>query len=537
LLWRACHRLVLIDGFKENKLAKWREKKKKYVIMFSMLLISMSLVVSLPSLPIANAAITPYGWNNGWGYASLIHASDAGNDQEPLDKVIYDEIDNLDKWCVDGPFLEDDYYTSEYYSARATVSTAGASNKIYQYLPTSAEARAIAHVYFTDLNIPYSSSRLEIMYLQGNSWENQVVASITKVSGTYRWTLETFVGGSLNLVQSTSIPSKDDWYEVELIRDLTTNQAQLLIDGSPVATQTRTMTQNTLVAGFGIAYQTDAGSNSVCVDDIEVYASGNPATSTANLAVIDAADDIFSMFSNTLEYGRLENYLQAGRSYSTVGNMLGGIYEDDTDYPESTFLYIGHNGWETREGVTHYGFAENGAGTPVGDVGKVWDEDVYDNIVNRRHHFVFLWVCRNGEALGGPNSPYPPYGMPYCWTHGAITNTNAYTGNDWSGYWFISFNSASPMLCQYISPSNSNQLYKHWLVFFYHYAVTVGLTINQAIDAASQASGYSSFNTFPSYNGDNGNTVWWNGADGQPPSWITSKIRVYGDGTVYLPHV
>ena len=72
---------------------------------------------------------------------------------------------------------------------------------------------------------------------------------------------------------------------------------------------------------------------------------------------------------------------------------------------------------------------------------------------------------------------------------------------------------------------------KTWLVFFYYWTLH-GYSVNQALDEASYNAGYSNFNSLPSYNGGNGNLVWWNGGGGSDmnPGWYSSTMIEYGDG-------
>lgn len=270
----------------------------------------------------------------------------------------------------------------------------------------------------------------------------------------------------------------------------------------------------------------------------------NPSVQYEDNYVQWAASDIFGQFANSTNiYGHLENYMLNNHSYTNVTNVNDGISEGASSYQYATFLYIGHNAMATIGGVQHYGFLAGGnAGDNSTTIPAVWDVDVYSDLqqVISDYHFVFLWVCNDGDELGHNNQwPNPPNGMPYTWSQGNISSTDGYVGSDTSGYSLISFENASPMLCEnitYQGGPSTNSLYKQWLVFFYYYLLN-GYNVNNALnDATISAQVGNDFSAFPVYNNGNGREVWWNGADdlGHPPGWYPSQIRVYGQGTIYL---
>jgi hypothetical protein len=123
--------------------------------------------------------------------------------------------------------------------------------------------------------------------------------------------------------------------------------------------------------------------------------------------------------------------------------------------------------------------------------------------------------------------------MPYAWAQTSL-GTNGYSSPDGSGYCFIGFKNASPFLCKPIN--GENNLYKHWLVFFYYWAAWQAgryNTIKQALDIASQNVGYYDF-TYSPLGQLGGFSVYWPGPN--PPSgWMIGWMRVRGDGNVHLP--
>src|SRR3972149_7974216 len=72
-------------------------------------------------------------------------------------------------------------------------------------------------------------------------------------------------------------------------------------------------------------------------------------------------------------YGHLWSYMQDYRSQTTVDNVLDGIYDSGVNHDESTFLYIGHMGYQWMYGSQHYGFIQNGYNLNATEVAVIWD--------------------------------------------------------------------------------------------------------------------------------------------------------------------
>ncbi|HDQ05390.1 MAG TPA: hypothetical protein ENN36_01540 [Candidatus Bathyarchaeota archaeon] len=264
-------------------------------------------------------------------------------------------------------------------------------------------------------------------------------------------------------------------------------------------------------------------------------------------------------------YGHLTNSMvwNGGDPYSTTteNGVLNGIEDVNENHEYSSFLYVGHGGRWYWWGSHHYSFFMNGKGLNIGggQVPSVSDALIYaagDVYPADNHHFVFLWTCFNGYERGSENNPpyIPPNGMPHCWTDGQIgQSTNGYASPDGSDYCFIGFHMASPRLEE---PHNgANHLYKHWLVFFYYYAVqhTSQYSVKQALDYASQAQGFDDFTETrlykkgPNYPYSGGNpayedTYFLGLPDPKNPGewlieegWYDTWIRVYGDGDYEIP--
>ncbi|MEM2912347.1 MAG: hypothetical protein QW146_07575 [Candidatus Bathyarchaeia archaeon] len=82
-------------------------------------------------------------------------------------------------------------------------------------------------------------------------------------------------------------------------------------------------------------------------------------------------------------------------------------------------------------------------------------------------------------------------------------------------------------------PYGGKNIWRYWLLFFYYYVLEEGYTIHDALDAASQMVGFAGFWDTPPYKG-------WNETNPEYPGmglpWYWCKLRVYGNGNIYLPY-
>lgn len=265
------------------------------------------------------------------------------------------------------------------------------------------------------------------------------------------------------------------------------------------------------------AYGYDTGSN---YPSSTLHACDADPTSEMEVRnVTQAFSEIYDMYSTRGIYwwdGWYWEYY--GRTYSRVTNSMEGdaedpnynniystttepdiindIYDVETihNHQYSSFLYVGHtNSQPDSNSIWRYGFFMSGKGQNVLTLPAMSDETIH-SYANANHNFVFLWVCRCAQEYGGENNP--ANGMPYCWTNGAISDNDGYSvPNENVNYCLIGFDGASPYLST--EHHGSTHTYKHWLVFFYYYALVntaLGLPINEALDAASQQQDYYNFN-------------------------------------------
>jgi hypothetical protein len=150
------------------------------------------------------------------------------------------------------------------------------------------------------------------------------------------------------------------------------------------------------------------------------------------------------------------------------------------------------------------------------------------------HQFVFLWACAQGNEVGGPLDPEDHYGhgMPWAWTKRDDLNLDGYADPDTTSYCFIGFENMSKS----ISEPTGNGRYKHFLVFFYYYALETQRSIKQALDKATEmvwgsSNGWHYFHQTELYNG------WTEYVPGpNPPGGeYDCRMRVFGNGNNHLP--
>ena len=156
-------------------------------------------------------------------------------------------------------------------------------------------------------------------------------------------------------------------------------------------------------------------------------------------------------------------------------NVLGNAVAFEQYFDHVAMFHYGHGGMN-MSALHHRDYLDNDNSTDPDD--QIWDYDVYAHTGSSKHFFVFLWVCRQGDFIGGYNATegtyYGRYGMPYCWFH----------GNPSSGDCFIGFEGASMPITQ--QSANSTVFdYELWLkgvgirLSYSHH------TVKQALDGAS----------------------------------------------------
>ena len=250
-------------------------------------------------------------------------------------------------------------------------------------------------------------------------------------------------------------------------------------------------------------------------------------------------------------YGHVEDF-QAQTSYSLVTTQ---IRHCEQNHDSAAVFYYGHMGMRGVQGLSFpdwsYGFREQAQpNDPPETVDVIWDTDIYNAWNINKHHFVFLWVCHNGNNQGA-QYPLPPHGMPFCWTRRSLS-TNGYGAPDGSGYCFMSFQNASACLSEWMGTygqQGTENIYKFWLIYFYYFALgdpldlyypQQQLSIKDSLDEASIRVGYDGWQD-PNNRLSNIYDWWeyywpgWPGYPEPPADDYWGKLRIYGDGHMFLP--
>jgi hypothetical protein len=210
-----------------------------------------------------------------------------------------------------------------------------------------------------------------------------------------------------------------------------------------------------------------------------------------------ACNDIYNLFLG--QYTNAEYYYDHVENFhaqTTWALMKSKIIHCENYHTFATVLYIGHGGALYSGGVALYYsiFEQATHNNPNNPPQAIYDYNIYYAPTAGTHRFVFLWACRQGNEAGYYRTMLGPFGMAYCWTRQPELSKDGYGDPDIPGdpdtrpYCFIGFEQASPRLSEPVKESTST-LYKHWLVFFYYYALN-GYTIKNALREAGRTAGY-----------------------------------------------
>lgn len=236
-----------------------------------------------------------------------------------------------------------------------------------------------------------------------------------------------------------------------------------------------------------------------------------------------ACNDIYSLFLG--EYTNAEYYYDHVENFhaqTTWTLMKSKITHCENYHTFATVLYIGHGGVVGG----YYNIFEQAAHNDINNPPpSIWDCNIVQYTAGK-HYFVFLWACYQGNEPGGG---YPLRGMAYCWTRQSYLSEDGYNSPDSRPYGFIGFQNASPRLSEEIK-KNTNNLYKHWLVFFYYHALN-GYSVKSALDRASKNVGYEGGWLDANNSLRIGFETYW---PFPPVGNYTGKMRIFGNGNIYL---
>ncbi|MEM1589517.1 MAG: hypothetical protein QW175_03765 [Candidatus Bathyarchaeia archaeon] len=247
----------------------------------------------------------------------------------------------------------------------------------------------------------------------------------------------------------------------------------------------------------------------------------------AELYVEWACNDIYRLFTG--EYSIAEYYYDHVENFHAQANwsiISGKIEHCEQSHTFATVLYIGHGGLVNMGNYYRYSIFEHRGDDNCNPPPAINNTQIYGKTVNGKHRFIFLWACWQGNE---PGSGTPAiHGMAYCWTRQPNLNENGYDYPDSRPYCFIGFKNVSQWLNASISANNN---YKHWLVFFYYYALN-GYRIKDSLDRACQIVGYSNWKDSPLYKGFE--VYWPFNCPSIQPGRFRGVMRVFGNSTIYL---
>ncbi|MDR0470716.1 MAG: hypothetical protein LBH79_03175 [Nitrososphaerota archaeon] len=244
-------------------------------------------------------------------------------------------------------------------------------------------------------------------------------------------------------------------------------------------------------------------------------------------------------------------------------DILNDIYYSQQDYSKAAYVDFNHGVGVglTFPGATdefHYMFEDNigttNNGTPTGN--GVFDYEIYRNTSAGKAFFTFINTCKSasissnldGTILNpaqGLVAADRVRGMPYAWTHklvGAATSSppsgymsgNGYNNADSGAFCYIGFPHGSAALDQSIHGSSSVK-YNQWVEGFFYYALGYDMTVNQALDHASQERFNINFDATDLYTGFTAHWPTWNGTAWDDPPYFTGcTMAVYGNGNIRL---
>ncbi len=214
-------------------------------------------------------------------------------------------------------------------------------------------------------------------------------------------------------------------------------------------------------------------------------------------------------------------------------SVMMNAYNDEQQYDSIAVFHFGH------QSESNTAYQDNNAQT-------IGDYYIWPNTVQRKHSFVFIWVCDQGSSpIPGPGRK----GMPAAWTHrdgsGLPTlRENGYTDPDGLGQCYISFWKISPIISAYHQTFQDYACgaLKWFIYYFYYYALAANptYTVQQSLNLASSVFFEVDYTLSPLYDDATPYYGWYPGMPNHPdpdyrePGWKAGKMRVFGDTAIRL---
>ncbi|HDQ06352.1 MAG TPA: hypothetical protein ENN36_06505 [Candidatus Bathyarchaeota archaeon] len=197
-------------------------------------------------------------------------------------------------------------------------------------------------------------------------------------------------------------------------------------------------------------------------------------------------------------------------------NVLDHATAMEENFDNVAMFHYGHGGLD-MDYQEHRDYIDDDWEDDPSEDNEVWDYDVYQHTGSSKHFFVMLWVCRQGDHIGGLGGHYGAYGMPYAWHH---TSPTSY-GPDC----FIGFKDTSMPLTQ-VSSHNPSIDYEFFIQRFYVLALHNGYTVYNSLNVNSWlwfGCSYYSSELHTGFTGD-----WGDYGNG------TGYMKIYGNKNIYL---
>jgi hypothetical protein len=176
-------------------------------------------------------------------------------------------------------------------------------------------------------------------------------------------------------------------------------------------------------------------------------------------AISDVATSVYNSFS---DYNSRQRYFGFNKT-----QMLSAISDAETGYDSVAVLYIGH-----KNGSANTYWVEEDPKVGV-------DADDIQPRTSGKTYFVWSWSCDSATSSSS--------GLPVAWTNNQLNDGRRC---------YIGFANASPALPAASFKTNTG-LGKDFITQFYHYALSVGLSIQDSLNEASWDVFNTAFNNSP----------------------------------------
>ncbi|MFZ7138894.1 MAG: InlB B-repeat-containing protein [archaeon] len=189
---------------------------------------------------------------------------------------------------------------------------------------------------------------------------------------------------------------------------------------------------------------------------------------------------------------------------------------DNASYAEDNF---------DRVAVFHFGhMAAWNEGYQDNTGANVSADEINAEISLTKHDFVFIWVCTQAQ--------YYNSGMPVAWTSRTDLSYNGYSNPDYDDQVYIGFENISPQInnTTAFESQTTDPLY-YWIEDFYDYALRDSYSVRDAINEATSDFFGTSF-TLSILN--TGYSAWFPGYGNMTADYYDGRMRIYGDGTLFV---